>query len=1045
MGRSAPALAKLSPPRLTGTVRRERLYAWLDARRDACAGVWLCGAPGAGKTTLAAGYVQARALSYLWYRFDADDNDLGRFFSTLGAALDGAAVRTRRPRFAAEHLAHVQVFARRWFVAALAALPPPFVLVFDNVEQGALDSFECLVTALLEAAPPGVSLIVTGRDEPGPGLARAVVQGQLARLEARELAFTPDEAATLARDLALDAGQVMSSCRRVGGWAAGLRLLCDLDRRSVLAPDHPPPQLLFDYLAGLVHQGLDEPTRRLLRTAALLPWIPADVLGPLARHTQVRAVLDRLCDRHLFVEPVARIDGAYRLHPLLREYLRERAPDRFDDAERRTLQRGAAIAFERCGYADAALDLALDADALDMAIPRLVAVLEAKLEAGQLEQWAAWVARVPSTVVEGEPALVYGLGRIAFLREETSALARYEAACDGYAARGDLEGQQLCAAGVLEWSYNTDSFVGHARWSALLRRGSPSARDAQSSLRLLNGRALACFYIGDFEAERERLLADAAAAFDGRGAANEKLSIAISLLGCLERRKRWDDAQWLAARMESLLASPKVGPRMQILARQQIASDLHRQSGAYEDAERQASAAREQARGQGFNVLEYEAVGILALCALYTGDEVATRRLIADLAAMSRADNVYHQRFLHQMQNWQALQGGQESAARSHALALRAAVARSDMPPHFRATWLQTALYTDYVLGNPALACDELRELVADGEPGSREILQANLDSLLAHCAWLAGDGDAAARALSRGWHLAASMRYFQLLGPLRSLLAELCAFALERGIEPGFTRELVERRRLPSPSPAAEGWPWRLRVFTLGRFAVEVQGRTLVFEGKVPKKPLAVLKALIAQGSDAVPERTLADALWPDDEADDALAALSVALHRLRKLLGCAGELVRVREGRVGLDPRGSWSDLRAFERLAAQRDSLPAMQRALTMYQGHFLALDDENWCVSARERARSRFSALVLDCTDMLASAGRHDEALACCKRGLEVDDLDERLYQGLMRAALGLSRPAEGIAAYQRCKRVLGKVIGTAPSQDTERLLRDLLSA
>lgn len=182
MRRAAPALAKLSPPRLTGTVRRDRLYAWLDARRDACASVWLCGAPGAGKTTLAASYVQARALSYLWYRLDADDNDLSRFFSTMGAALDGAAVRTRRPRFAAEHLANVQVFARRWFAAALAVLPPPFVIVFDNVEQGALDSFDCLVTALLETAPPGVSLIITGRDEPGPGLAQAVVQGHLARL-----------------------------------------------------------------------------------------------------------------------------------------------------------------------------------------------------------------------------------------------------------------------------------------------------------------------------------------------------------------------------------------------------------------------------------------------------------------------------------------------------------------------------------------------------------------------------------------------------------------------------------------------------------------------------------------------------------------------------------------------------------------------------------------------------------------------------------------------------------------------------------------------
>jgi LuxR family transcriptional regulator, maltose regulon positive regulatory protein len=331
-----------------------------------------------------------------------------------------------------------------------------------------------------------------------------------------------------------------------------------------------------------------------------------------------------------------------------------------------------------------------------------------------------------------------------------------------------------------------------------------------------------------------------------------------------------------------------------------------------------------------------------------------------------------------------------------------------------------------------------------NAEPGSREVLQGNLDSLLAHQTLTGGDRDAAAGLLVRAWESAAAMRYFQLLAPLRTQLAELAAFALERGIATGFARELIERRRLPAPSPAAQGWPWRLRVFTLGRFSLEVQGRPLVFEGKVPKKPLALLKALLAFGGEAVPTRRLADALWPDDEADAAQAALEIALHRLRKLLGPAGELLRVREGQVSLDRREAWCDLHAFERLVAEPHALPALQAAMALYQGHFLAPEDEAWCVSTRERARARFSALVLDAAEALSAAGHHEEALRVCKRGLELDDLDERLYQGLMRAALALGRPAEGIAAYQRCQRVLDKVIGTAPSQPTERLLRELLT-
>ena len=78
----AAAPAKLSPPRLVQALPRERLFDWLDAHRER-PGLWLAGPPGAGKTTLAAGWLQARALPFLWYRLDADDNELAVRGSTF--------------------------------------------------------------------------------------------------------------------------------------------------------------------------------------------------------------------------------------------------------------------------------------------------------------------------------------------------------------------------------------------------------------------------------------------------------------------------------------------------------------------------------------------------------------------------------------------------------------------------------------------------------------------------------------------------------------------------------------------------------------------------------------------------------------------------------------------------------------------------------------------------------------------------------------------------------------------------------------------------
>lgn len=121
MRSKSPALpAKLSPPRLVQTLPRERLFSWLDGQRERSA-IWIAGAPGAGKTMLVASYCQARALRMLWYRFDADDNDIGRFFATLGQAVDALGIRARRPAFAAEHLSQPMAYARAWFRLVFAA------------------------------------------------------------------------------------------------------------------------------------------------------------------------------------------------------------------------------------------------------------------------------------------------------------------------------------------------------------------------------------------------------------------------------------------------------------------------------------------------------------------------------------------------------------------------------------------------------------------------------------------------------------------------------------------------------------------------------------------------------------------------------------------------------------------------------------------------------------------------------------------------------------------------------------------------------------
>lgn len=1031
--------AKLRPPRLQRVLMRERLFARLDEQRDGAA-VWIAGAPGAGKTMLAASYLQSRALRGLWYRLDADDNDVGHLFETLALAPELRSAGHRRPAFGAEHLRQPRSFARAWFRWAFAALPRPAVLVFDNLEQAPLPALPELLAAAIDELPPGLMLVVTSRHAPPDALAAAQLSGALVTLTASELDFTPDEARNYAREMKLDEAHVLQAADRVKGWAAGLRLM------SYAGPgaghDMASPALLFEYFAGLLHDTLEPPVQQLLWIGALLPSMPADLLAELVNMPSARAELDRLCLRNLFIEPVAQHAAEYRLHPLWREFLLERGRVALGAEASVRLRVAAAQAFEARGQTDAAIDLWLDAGDAATARERLCAVLEAKLALGQLPQWTHWVMRLPATARDSDPVIQYGLARIAFLREEGGALVHYERACDAYAERGDRRGQQLCAAGVLESIYNRDSFIGHRRWCELLRAGTDdTAPDEITRLRLLNGRVLAAFYSGDFEARGAELTESALAVLTPGGAVNDKLSLGISLLGCLERHKRWPDAERLAAVMQALLAAPRLGPRLRILVRQQIAIDLHRQTGDYGALRQLAQSAREEAREHGFAVLEYEALAGLLYAALYTGDEAQARRLLAELRAMSDPANVYHRRFMHQMQAWQALQAGQPAQAADEARALRDAVAHSEMPRAFVATWLLVAVLARFAQGDESGALAELQALSADVEPAARALLQAHRHALQAWRWQREGDDERAAQELRTAFALAAPVRYLQLLGPLRTLLSELAAQALDREIEPAFTRALIERRRLRPVGAALLGtrWPWALRIETLGRFALQVDGRPLVFDGKVPRKPLALLKALVALGPAPVPEHVLADALWRDEQADAAHDALNVALHRLRKLVGA--EAIGLHDGCLGLHGSRVWVDARAFEQAAAMGE----LARALDLYQGDFLAADSaEPWTVSARERLRAAFGRVVVAHGQALMAQGRHDEAIEVFRRGIDTDDLDEAFFQGLMRCALQLRRSALGLAAYQRVKRTLAMRLSAAPSPETERLMHELLA-
>jgi DNA-binding SARP family transcriptional activator len=282
--------------------------------------------------------------------------------------------------------------------------------------------------------------------------------------------------------------------------------------------------------------------------------------------------------------------------------------------------------------------------------------------------------------------------------------------------------------------------------------------------------------------------------------------------------------------------------------------------------------------------------------------------------------------------------------------------------------------------------------------------------------------------------------------------LLEIVELALAHGIEVEHAREMIVRLKLRPRSAAIAAWPWPLAVRTLGRFAVMREGTPLEARGKAQRKPLDLLKALVALGAEGVDASRLAALLWPDAEGDAAKGAFDTTLWRLRKLLGRDDVLV-LAEGKLSLDREQCWLDVWGFEQAArdaeapgadAAADELARLGRAvLDAYPGHFLAADeDAPWAVELRDRLRSRLARTVLGLGERLQAAGRWTEAVALYERALELDNLAEGLYRSLMICQRALGQTAEALQVYRRCRELLSVVLGVAPSTETEAVRRSL---
>ena len=1049
MARSGLRYAKLTRPRLHAAVARTRLFSHLDGVRSRGQAAWVVGPPGSGKTTLVASWLDARKLQGIWYQLTADDADLASFFLYLTrAAQVGRVAKLGLPRPTPDRLRDPSTYGRRFFRELYCRMPPSSVLVFDNYQELPVDSeLLTILSNAISELPETMTLVVIGRADPPLDHARLLANGLLATIGWDDLRLTLDET----REIARSRGTADDTLTRLlhelsGGWATGLTLLLEraaLDRAQPLGAGSV--DAVFDYFAAEIFRTVSPEVQSFLIATAHLPWVSADLARRLTGDPEAREILEHLHRRSLFTHRVATGPAIYSYHALFRGFLLKQAEAVLTAKQRQAMMATAASLMDEHGDWDTAVALYQQMHAWDRIIEIIRVRAVEMLAQGRWRTLVEWFRKLPDAVVERDPWVRYWAGMSMAAVDVMVGRAELERAFALFQRQGDLIGQMLCATEILRAFFmEFHSFERVDPWIDLLSELVCSASemaDAETELRIYSG--LLCALVSQRPAHPmiDRCVERTYALLQQQPNSNLALTAAISLCVYATMRGRISLAADLAALLRPHLQSEGLSPVLKTFW-----------IGFYGYVRYVA--------GDSVNAL------ILFEEAEKLGDDYG----LAPRIGFIRAWHAYCLRRLGRLDQ-------AESVAREierHA---------TDVGTRRNITWLfaliertRGRLVSAVRLGIEALSGVKISECVLHGaqhlqlaemliESGSLDLARTWLEDAKSRIvgtfseqAWRPvillfeallsqrqGDMTRCQGGLREALRSLRSSEELVFVGWFRYLLGELLPIALEADIDTELVHRLIRDFRIAPKRPYPKDWPWPVRIYTLGRFEVLIDGEPMRFTHKTPHRLILLLKALIALGGREVAEQKLLDLFWAEELGDAAAHALTVALHRLRRLLG-SPDAVRTADGKVSLDEHLVWTDAGQLDQILNRSEANSHFASALLeLYRGDFLAAEpDAAWAISLRERLRGKFIYHLERAGLALESSGQWPDAIALYLGGLDADPLSESFYVGLMRCYAAQDRRADALGVYRRMRQQLSLVLGVKPSRSSEALARDLQS-
>lgn len=322
---------RLTPPKRAGHLcERVGLLRRLDDSTETRA-TFIVGAAGYGKTTLVAQWcerLRTRGMPFGYYLAAEQDREPATFLLMLAAALERAGIdlsdspvrmdRSTPPEVALEDL-----------LLRLELAGNPLTVIIDDLEKIDSGCVLDLVRKLIVAAPPTFKLLVCARMRSPIGLTALALRGDVDLIDGSQLRLSRQEVASVF-ELPETSRTVVRIAELTQGWPVTVQLyrLWLLRQPPAGGAIEPGGQVheINDYLTEELFSSLPEEQFTLLVDVAECDEIEPGLVDFMRTRTDSATLLEAIsCDLSSLMQANgAGADLAYRLHPLLIDYLRGR-------------------------------------------------------------------------------------------------------------------------------------------------------------------------------------------------------------------------------------------------------------------------------------------------------------------------------------------------------------------------------------------------------------------------------------------------------------------------------------------------------------------------------------------------------------------------------------------------------------------------------------------------------------------------------------------------------------------------------------------------